>query len=132
LRRFHDGRRVLVTGWVSEVEPYLTHAALSVAPLRVAAGMQNKVLRALGLGVPVVATPQALAWMPHGGMEGVIVAGDATAFAAETVRGLLKPSAARAAARKGKKFVLGRYRWKESGKKLEDILRKAAQDGRGK
>ena len=127
LRRFHNGEDVWVTGWVPEMEPYLLQAEVSVAPLRVAAGMQNKVAQALALGVPVVATPQAVAWMPVKGRDGVIVAGDAESFAGEVAQALRRPAAAKSAARKGQRFILRNYKWNESGKKLEAILKKAAK-----
>ncbi len=130
LRRFHNGQDALVTGWVPQIEPYLTHADLSVAPLRVAAGMQNKVAQALALGVPVVAAPAAVAWMPLKGRDGVIVAENGDRFAQEVIQALRRPAAAKAAARKGRRFILRNYRWNESGRKLEDILKKAAKSPR--
>jgi sugar transferase (PEP-CTERM/EpsH1 system associated) len=50
---------VCVTGRVPEVQPYLAHAAACVSPLRMARGIQNKVLEAMAMGRPVVASPQA-------------------------------------------------------------------------
>ncbi len=49
-----------VTGRVEDVRPYLAHARLAVCPLRIARGIQNKVLEAMAMGLPVVATPEAL------------------------------------------------------------------------
>jgi glycosyltransferase involved in cell wall biosynthesis len=57
---------VTVTGTVPDVRPYLSHAALAVAPLRIARGIQNKVLEAMAMAKPVVVTPQAL--------EGIVAA----------------------------------------------------------
>ena len=51
---------VIVTGAVPDVRPYLAHANLSVAPLRIARGVQNKVLEAMSMGLPVVATYAAV------------------------------------------------------------------------
>ncbi|MBV8502221.1 MAG: TIGR03087 family PEP-CTERM/XrtA system glycosyltransferase [Paucibacter sp.] len=45
---------IKVTGTVPDVRPYLQHAAAVVAPLRVARGIQNKVLEAMAMGQPVV------------------------------------------------------------------------------
>jgi glycosyltransferase involved in cell wall biosynthesis len=118
---------VLVTGWVPEIEPYLVQSDVSIAPLRVATGMQNKVALALALGVPVVATPQAVSWMPLKGRDGVIVTGDEEAFARETAEVLLRPKAGKGWAKKGQRFILRNYRWKESGKKLEKVLKEAAK-----
>ncbi len=50
---------VLVTGRVPDVRPYLTHAAVALAPLRIARGVQNKVLEAMAMASPLVASPQA-------------------------------------------------------------------------
>ncbi len=50
---------VNVTGRVPDVRPYVAHADVSVSPLRMARGVQNKVLEAMALGRPVVASPQA-------------------------------------------------------------------------
>ncbi|HEY7818246.1 MAG TPA: TIGR03087 family PEP-CTERM/XrtA system glycosyltransferase [Vicinamibacteria bacterium] len=51
---------VTVTGQVEDVRPYLAHAEIAVAPLRVARGIQNKVLEAMAMAKPVVATAAAL------------------------------------------------------------------------
>lgn len=51
---------VMVTGRVADVRPYLAHAAVVVAPLRIARGIQNKVLEAMAMAKTVVSSPQAL------------------------------------------------------------------------
>jgi sugar transferase (PEP-CTERM/EpsH1 system associated) len=53
------GPDVRVTGRVPDVRPYLKHAQVAVAPLQIGRGVQNKVLEAMAMGLPVVATPQA-------------------------------------------------------------------------
>lgn len=50
---------VAVTGRVPDVRPYVAHADVSVAPLRIARGIQNKVLEAMAMARPVVASPDA-------------------------------------------------------------------------
>jgi sugar transferase (PEP-CTERM/EpsH1 system associated) len=50
---------VTVTDRVPDVRPFLAHAAVAVAPLRIARGIQNKVLEAMAMARPVVATPEA-------------------------------------------------------------------------
>ncbi|MHC4402529.1 MAG: TIGR03087 family PEP-CTERM/XrtA system glycosyltransferase [Planctomycetota bacterium] len=49
-----------LVGQVPDVRPYLTEATAAVVPLRVARGLQNKVLEAMAMGRPVIAAPQAL------------------------------------------------------------------------
>jgi sugar transferase (PEP-CTERM/EpsH1 system associated) len=53
------GPRVTVTGRVDDVRPYIAHAAVVVAPSRFGRGIQNKVLEAMAMARPVVASPQA-------------------------------------------------------------------------
>ena len=49
---------VTVTGFVEDVRPYILHADLAVAPMRIARGIQNKVLEAMSMGKIVIASPQ--------------------------------------------------------------------------
>jgi sugar transferase (PEP-CTERM/EpsH1 system associated) len=51
---------VFVTGRVPDVRPYVAYATAAVAPMRIARGIQNKVLEAMAMGRPVVVTPDAL------------------------------------------------------------------------
>jgi sugar transferase (PEP-CTERM/EpsH1 system associated) len=50
-----------VTGRVSDVRPYVRHACAAVVPLRIARGLQNKVLEAMAMAKPVIATSHAIA-----------------------------------------------------------------------
>jgi sugar transferase (PEP-CTERM/EpsH1 system associated) len=59
-RRLAEEPGVELVGEVPDVRPYLTEAAVSVVPLRVARGIQNKVLESLAMGKAVVASPQSL------------------------------------------------------------------------
>lgn len=53
-------KNVIVTGRVPDIRPYLKHADIIVAPLRIAQGLQNKVLEAMCMNKPIVASVQAL------------------------------------------------------------------------
>jgi sugar transferase (PEP-CTERM/EpsH1 system associated) len=53
------GDSIVVTGTVPDVRPYLAYCSAAVAPLRIARGIQNKVLEAMAMGRPVVASSQA-------------------------------------------------------------------------
>ncbi|HVZ79591.1 MAG TPA: glycosyltransferase [bacterium] len=129
LARYHNGRDLLVTGWVPFVEPYVSQACLTLAPLRVASGMQNKVALSLAMGVPVVATPQAVGWLPAKDRSGVIVGGTEGELAAQVVKVLRSPRRYQTEAKKGRRFILKNYRWKASGALLEKVLKEAARKG---
>jgi sugar transferase (PEP-CTERM/EpsH1 system associated) len=80
---------VTVTGTVPDVRPYLRFAAVSVAPLRIARGIQNKVLEAMAMGCQVVVSPQALEGIEAKPDADLLVADDAAAFV-EKVGALLE------------------------------------------
>lgn len=81
-----DGREgVIVTGRVDDVRPFLQHAAAVVAPMRIARGVQNKVLEAMAMARPVVATGAALEGVAARDGEEAIVADAPDAFAASVL-----------------------------------------------
>ena len=71
---------VTVTGRVPDIRPYLAHAHVAVAPLRVARGVQNKVLEAMAMARPIVTTPEALEGVGARVGEEVLCASGAPAF----------------------------------------------------
>lgn len=60
VKRLEKQPGVRVTGAVEDIRPYLEHAHAAVAPLRIARGVQNKVLEAMAMAKPVLASPEAL------------------------------------------------------------------------
>jgi glycosyltransferase involved in cell wall biosynthesis len=52
---------ITVTGTVPDVRPYIQHAAVVVAPLRIARGIQNKILEAMAMERPVIASTDCAA-----------------------------------------------------------------------
>ncbi|WP_334186741.1 TIGR03087 family PEP-CTERM/XrtA system glycosyltransferase [Noviherbaspirillum sp.] len=82
---------VHVTGTVPDVRPYLAHAKLTVAPLRIARGIQNKVLEAMAMAKPVVVSAQALEGIDALPGRELLLAEDAQAFAAKTIGQLKTP-----------------------------------------
>jgi hypothetical protein len=61
IRRLGGRDGIEVTGFVPDVRPHLRPAAASVAPLRIARGMQNKVLECMAMGIPTVASERVAA-----------------------------------------------------------------------
>ncbi|MDT7950916.1 MAG: TIGR03087 family PEP-CTERM/XrtA system glycosyltransferase [Acetobacteraceae bacterium] len=76
------GDGVFVTGRVPDVRPYVAHATAAVAPMRIARGIQNKVLEAMAMARPVVVTPDALEGIDATPGTDVLLGADADAFAA--------------------------------------------------
>jgi glycosyltransferase involved in cell wall biosynthesis len=125
LQRFHNGKDILVTGWVPDIEPYLLNAKVSIAPLRFAGGMQNKVALSMGLGIPVVATTASTGWLSESGKKLIAIADDHERFAQEIIHILKKPASIKAQVLKGKRFITQNYSWDKAGKQFETVLKKA-------
>lgn len=75
------GSGIHVTGRVSDVRPHLWSAAVAVAPLWVARGLQNKVLEAQAAGLPCVVTPPVAAGLPPTSREACRVGASPESFA---------------------------------------------------
>lgn len=113
---------VEVTGAVPDIRPYVQKAAVSVAPLRVARGIQNKVLEAMAMGTPVVATSDARAGIAGVSGEHLIVADDPAEFATQTVRLMQSPAYRRQIGQAGRDLVVRHYRWESRLTRLEELL----------
>ena len=72
---------VIVTGRVDDVRPYLQHAAAAVAPMRIARGIQNKVLEGMAMAKPVIVSPQGLEGIDASPGTEVLLAESADEFA---------------------------------------------------
>ncbi|MCX8006348.1 MAG: TIGR03087 family PEP-CTERM/XrtA system glycosyltransferase, partial [Burkholderiaceae bacterium] len=104
-----DDRRVVVTGTVPDVRDYLQYAQVVVAPLRVARGVQNKVLEAMAMARPVVTTAACAAALHPDARRALLVADDAPAFA-ERVHQVLA-GAVPGLGERARLAVCARYSW---------------------
>lgn len=111
VRRLGALRGVIVTGRVPDIRPWLAHAALAVAPLRIARGVQNKVLEAMAMARPVVASPQAVAGIDATPGRDLLVADGAAAVAGAVLDLLGDPAAAANLGARARARVEADYRW---------------------
>jgi len=114
---------VEITGYVPDIRPALARATVSVSPLRYAVGVQNKVLEAMAMATPVVATPAACAALGaiHG--EQLLVETDAASIAAAVMRLFDDPVLAQRLAGAGRRYVTAAHDWRHVAAKLELVYR---------
>ncbi len=109
IRRLDDGRAVRVTGTVPAVGPYLHRMRVNIAPLRLARGVQIKVLTAMARGVPCVVTPCVAEGIGGRNGENYLVAASESEFARAVLSLLNDRSWAEAVGRSGAELVARRF-----------------------
>ncbi|MCW5626672.1 MAG: TIGR03087 family PEP-CTERM/XrtA system glycosyltransferase [Burkholderiales bacterium] len=118
---------VRVTGSVPDVRPFLAHADVAVAPLRIARGVQNKVLEAMAMARSVVVTPQALEGIDATAPHEVRVAASASAFGVAVTDLLDTPAPALGIA--ARRRIVDRYHWDACLAPVDAALRFEAASG---
>ncbi len=113
---------VTVTGSVPDVRPFVRGAALTIAPLTIARGTQNKVLESMAMGVPVVASRAAAGGVDAVAGEHLMVA-DTPREQSEAIALLLEnPSRRAQLAQAGRARVLSNHAWPQSMQRLDRII----------
>lgn len=110
---------VLVTGRVDDIRPYVAHAAAVVAPLRMARGIQNKVLEGMAMGRTVICSPQALEGIDAQAGRDVLVAAQPEEFAnacAAVIEGNVNLGS------QARRCMLARYDWSARLAVLDDVF----------
>ncbi len=119
---------VTVTGFVDDVRPYLEQATLFVAPLRFGAGIQNKLLEAMAMQVPVIASPLAAQglYTEDGAQPPLRVASTPAGFA-ETICAELRARADDPTPdAEARRFVMAHFDWAVSARRVHQALQKVA------
>jgi len=111
---------VTVTGTVPDVRPYIHHAEVTVAPLRIARGIQNKVLEAMAMARPMVVSPQALEGIDAAPGSELLLADGAAAFIATLSSLVANPNPALGGAARSK--VERQYSWPSNLARIEARL----------
>ncbi len=105
---------IIVTGFVDDLAAAIQDAAVAVAPVRVAAGIQNKVLVAMGCGLPVVLTTLISRAIPELEDDGnCIIRDEAATIADACIRLMHHPEERNALAQAGYNMVCQHYGWEE-------------------
>ena len=117
---------VIVTGAVPDVRGWLAAADVVVAPLRIARGIQNKVLEAMAMGRPVVASAEAAQGIDAGDGTHMLIAADPAAEVEAVIALLADPERAGRLGRAARGRMEERYRWSATLKDLPRILARPA------
>ncbi len=114
LTKYHNGENIIITGFVEDVREYIDKSALFISPLRFGSGMKNKILEAMAMEKPVVASP-----VSRDGIEGlehrknIVKMEDLNPVTwAETISRLLRNVKLQdSIGKKGRELVCAQYSW---------------------
>lgn len=116
---------ITVTGTVDDVRPYLQHAAAVVAPLRLARGVQNKVLEAMAMAKPVVAARSCVQAVADLGVQAgrdLLAADTPAEYQAALSQLLDQPQMARQLGEQARACVLQHFSWQAHLARLDAWL----------
>jgi sugar transferase (PEP-CTERM/EpsH1 system associated) len=123
--------RVTVTGTVPDLRPYLARATVAVVPIRYGVGIQNKLLEAMAMATPVVATPQAIAALQVQPGQDLLIADTAPAVAGALVALLDDEAMRQRIGQSGRLYVEAHHNWDTAASKLESVYREAMGEQKG-
>lgn len=121
VRQLAQQPSVTVTGTVPDVRPYYDLAHVFVCPMQTGAGMQNKILEAMAMGVPVVTTS-----LSNGGIgaqhgKQILVADQPDAFAKQVVKLSTDNALRERIAEAGQAFVRQNFSWVVHAQQLDKL-----------
>ena len=111
IRHFAKDPRIEVTGYVADLRPVIAQAQIAVCPLPYAVGIQNKVLEAMALGTPVIASPSVVAGLHAVVGRDLLVADEPSDFAAAVLRLLDDRTQWRSLADHGIAYIRAYHHW---------------------
>lgn len=111
---------VVVTGRVHDIRPYIANAALVVAPLRIARGIQNKVLEAMAMNKSIVATGMAMEGINAPNGPYLQQSDDAVEFARHCLDMLAQPTAQN----QNRQWVIDHFTWPATLAPLLSMVRR--------
>ena len=113
---------VTLTGFVEDVRIPVAEASVAVAPIRQGGGTRLKILEAMALGTPVVATAKGAEGLDVVADEHLLLADDPIAFAAQVVRLLLDPPLQLRLSQQARQLVEQKYDWEEIGRTFVRLI----------
>ncbi len=122
IRRLSERAGVKVTGTVPDVRDLVRRSAVSVAPLAIARGTQNKIIECMAMGVPVVTSPEAAGGVDAEPGEHVLLADQPDAYADKVLMLMENPEMRRRYAIAGRSRVSSHHDWAYSMAKLDTLI----------
>lgn len=115
-------QRILVTGTVDDVRPYLWRSAVSIVPLRIGGGTRLKVYEAMAANIPVVSTSVGAEGLDVTDGENIALANSAADFAERCLALFRDADARRRITAQAREMVSTCYSWEVVSRQFEKLL----------
>jgi sugar transferase (PEP-CTERM/EpsH1 system associated) len=129
IKKYHDGKRVHVTGFVESMPKVLQEARAAIAPMRSGSGMQFKILEAMACGVPVAATSMGLGSIPAEHDKHILLADEPESFARHCVKLLTDDSLRERIGNAGLDMVRRNFSWEKNVSWLHNLYQEIFDGG---
>jgi glycosyltransferase involved in cell wall biosynthesis len=126
IKRMEENPLIKVTGTVSDIRPFLWKSTVAVAPLVYGAGIQNKILEAMAVGLPVVTTSRALLSLRAIPDQDILLGDTPEEFSAAVLRLLDNPAWGLKVGEAGRLFVRDHHDWGKISEQLVEIYENVA------
>lgn len=127
VRKLAKIKDVFVTGEVNNINEYVWNSAVSVAPMRVGAGIQDKILESMALGTPVVTTTIGLEGIEATPGIDIIVVDSPEEFADQVVKLIENKERRAQISKNARNLIKVKYTWDKSLKTFEKLLSEKTQ-----
>jgi glycosyltransferase involved in cell wall biosynthesis len=128
IKELQKNPRIIVTGTVDDIRPFLWTATVSVVPLLYGAGIQNKILEAMATGTPVVTTCGALSALEAQPDEHLLVSDDPAGFSQAVLQLMQDPKLQKKIGEAGQAYVKAHHQWDSIASQLVHIYKQVLQE----
>ncbi len=125
IRRLARDSRIEVTGHVPDLRPFIGQAQIAVSPLPYAVGIQNKILEAMAMGTPVIASSHAAAGLHAVAGRDLLVADTPDAFVAAILRLFDNKIEWHTLAQNGLSYIKSNHNWEQVMTQLDTVYSRA-------
>jgi len=114
--------KVVVTGWVEDIRPWYARAKVFVAPMQIGTGLQNKVLEAMAMKLPVVTSPLANHALRAKPNAELLIGNNPSVYAQHILSLLNNNELYNQLIISGFSFIMEHFQWSSSCERLEKII----------
>jgi sugar transferase (PEP-CTERM/EpsH1 system associated) len=129
VRELARNAAISVVGHVPDMRPYLGRASVAVCPMVIKVGIQNKLLEAMAMAVPTVATPAAVTGVHAAAGREVLIGSTPAGFADQVCRLLDNKQWATQVGRSGHDYVQAHHRWSDAADRVGELHYQAISTG---